>query len=117
MLDWSYRWKIRIDIYLVLRRLKFRYYVFRLKVLEEGCRGLCRIALVLDSQGLRKVERSVSYWLFVRYVEGSTGKEPTELSSLVHRAANTLFVKSLLTACVAYDVDAARMLWPLYFEI
>ena len=49
----------------------------------EDRRGLRRIAFglyiwYLGSQGLRKVERAVIYQLFVRYVEGSTGNEPTE---------------------------------------
>ena len=37
---------LRKYLYLVLTRLTFRYLVFRLTVLEEDCRDLCRIALV-----------------------------------------------------------------------
>ena len=46
------------------RQSSFRYLVFILTVLGEGCRSLRRIALVykhLDSQGLQKVERAVAY--------------------------------------------------------
>ena len=33
----------------------------------------------LDSQGLEKVEGAITYSLFVRYVEGSSGNEPSDL--------------------------------------
>ena len=88
MLDWSYRWKIRTDkvacestciLYYCVSHFVIRYFDSQcLKKAVEVCVVSRWYIKYLDSQGLRKVERAVAFQLFVRYVEGSTGNEPTE---------------------------------------
>ena len=88
MLEWSYRWKIGTDkvacestciLYQGVSHFVIRYLDSQcLKKDVEVCVVSRWYIRYLDSRCLQKIERIVSYQLFVRYVGGSTGKEPTE---------------------------------------
>ena len=63
MYFWSYTWKIRTDkvacesACIFIRTSRIPLFVFRLTVLVEDCRGLCRIALVYLVFGLSRLAK------------------------------------------------------------